>query len=243
MGPDDVLKIAVLNPKGGCGKTTLVTNLAAMYAARGWAPTIYDFDAQGYSTRWLAQRPASRPVIRGVVAHQPVEEQPAISTDSRVALLDLPAAVPQNELHEYTYVADNVLIPVMPSPMDVFAATRLVAELLLDMQLDRREQKLAVVANRVRKNTRSFMMLMRFLTSLKIPLIATLRDSQNYVHAATAGIGVCELPAYKARADLGQLTEVLNWLDRRQEARQRDGEIELEFRSLVQDNEPDYIVS
>jgi hypothetical protein len=56
---------------------------------------------------------------------------------------------------------------------------------------------------------------MRFLTSLKIPLIATFRDSQNFVQAAAAGIGVCELPKYRAHQDVPQIERVVSWLDRR----------------------------
>jgi chromosome partitioning protein len=104
---------------------------------------------------------------------------------------------------------------VQPSEIDVYAATRFIAELLLDVQLDRSEKRLAIVANRVRSTTRSYQMLMRFLTSLKIPLIATLRDSQTYVQAAAQGIGVCEMPAYRVKEDVAQLETIVAWIERR----------------------------
>ena len=56
-------------------------------------------------------------------------------------------------------------------------------------------------------------MLLRFLTTLQISLIAVLRDSQNYVHAAGLGIGICEMPAYKVQNDLPQLKLIIDWLD------------------------------
>ena len=136
-------------------------------------------------------------------------------------IVDLPAGIPHEHLHAYTYAADSVLLPILPSDIDIHSATRFIAELLLDAQLDRREQKLAIVANRVRSNTKSYQMLMRFLGSLKIPLIASLRDSQNFVQASAFGIGVCELPRHKVEADLAQLNAIVGWLDRRRFARQR----------------------
>ena len=235
MGPDDVLKIAVLNPKGGCGKTTLATNLAALYAARGWLPTLLDLDPQGFGARWVERRPNALPEIHGIAANRQKETPRSLDSRCRVAIFDLPAALPHDELHAYTYAADSVLIPVMPSAIDVHSAARLIAELLLDQQLDRRDHKLAIVANRVRKNTRSFVMLTRFLSSLKIPLISVLRDSQNYVYAASQGRGICDLPPYRRREDMTQISAVLDWLDDRQEARLRDIEIGQDFQHLMDD--------
>jgi chromosome partitioning protein len=105
------------------------------------------------------------------------------------------------------------LIPVLPSDIDIFSASRFIAELLLDVALDRRDRKLAIVANRVRQNTRSWQMLRRFLSSLKIPMIAALRDTQNYVQAAAQGIGIFELPAYQAKKDIEPMNAIVNWLD------------------------------
>jgi chromosome partitioning protein len=219
-GPDNLHKILVVNPKGGSGKTTLATNLASAYASRGPPPTLIDFDPQGFCLRWLDKRPKDRPAIHGLQARteagsakEPIV--PEIPSDSSIAILDLPAGVPHTQLHNYTYLADSILLPIMPSEIDVHSATLFIAELLLDVQLDRREQKLAIVATRVRNNTRSYQMLLRFLTSLRIPLIAVLRDSQNFVHCTAQGIGICELPAHRAKDDLGALSAIVGWLDRR----------------------------
>jgi chromosome partitioning protein len=57
---------------------------------------------------------------------------------------------------------------------------------------------------------------MRFLASLDIPLVATLRDSQNFVRAAENGVGVCEMPRWQAWPDLAQLERLMHWLDGRQ---------------------------
>jgi chromosome partitioning protein len=215
---DNLHKIVILNPKGGCGKTTLATNLATYYATRGPAPALIDCDPRGFSTRWLHKRPANRAEIYGIPAHENTEQIAAnlhkqIRPGTEHAIFDLPGGVDHNQLHGITYDANSILIPVMPSAIDVYAASRFIAELLLVAQFDPRDRQLAVVANRTRQNTKSYQMLMRFLTSLKIPIIAVLRDSQNYVHAAGQGIGIYEMPAYRVSKDIAQLDLIINWLD------------------------------
>ena len=220
IAPDrgNLHKIVVLNPKGGCGKTTLATNIAAYYAMHGPAPTLVDFDSQGFSMRWLQKRPDNRPQIYGAGANQ--HEMQGRQTvhlqtrpDTEKLIIDLPAGLNADELQDVTYDAGSILIPVLPSTIDVNCASRFIAELLLVAQIDRRSRQLAVVANRTRQNTKSYQMLLRFLTALQIPLIAVLRDSQNYVHAAGLGVGICEMPAYKVQKDLPQLKLIIDWLD------------------------------
>lgn len=216
-GADGLKKIVLINPKGGCGKTTLATNLASFYALRGSRPTIIDCDPQGYCVRWLEQRPADRPLCYGIEGYSADPPEPIeVPSDSGVVIVDLPSAIPSEDLHAYTYLADSILLPIAPSAIDVFSASRFIAELMLDVQLDRSEQKLAIVANRVKSRTRSFEMLRKFLTSLRIPMIATLRDSQVYVHAAAQGLGICELPPYLVRNDLPQMNAITRWLDRKE---------------------------
>jgi chromosome partitioning protein len=218
-GAGDLHKIVVLNPKGGSGKTTLATNLASLFAVRGATPTLIDCDPQGFCMRWLQKRPPDRPAIYGIQADEGLFETTEpfaldIRPDSRVAIFDLPAGIAHERLHACTYMADRVVLPIMPSAIDVHSATRFIAELLLDAQLDRSERKLAIVANRVRSRTISYQMLMRFLTTLRIPLIATLRDSQSFVHASASGIGLCEMPGHRAGFDLLQLNALAAWLER-----------------------------
>ena len=214
-GSDDLHKVVLINPKGGCGKTTLATNLASFFALRGSQPTIIDCDPQGYCIRWLEKRPSDRAGCYGIEGYAANAKEPIeVPPDSKLAIIDLPAAIPYADLHAYTHMADSILLPIVPSAIDVYAASRFVAELMLDVQLDRNERKLAIVANRVNSRTRSYEMLKRFLTSLRIPMIATLRDSQVYVHAAASGLGIFELPSHLVKNDLPQFSAITQWLDR-----------------------------
>jgi len=216
---DNLHRIVVVNPKGGSGKTTLATNIAGYYAVRGPAPTLLDCDPQGFSMRWLDKRPGSRPQVYGIAANAETGQGIDFSNlqvrpDSEKLIIDSPAGLSPDDLFDVTYDAGSILIPVQPSEIDVFCASRFIAELLLGAQIDRRDSRLAIVANRTRQNTRSYRMLMRFLTSLRIPIIAVLRDSQNFVHAAADGISIHELPAYKTKKDIAQMDLIVNWLDR-----------------------------
>jgi chromosome partitioning protein len=109
--------------------------------------------------------------------------------------------------------------------MDTHAASRIIADLLLVAKINRNERKLAVVANRTRKNTKSFAQLMRFLDSLGIPIISVLRDSQNFVHAAEQGIGILEMQPSRVREDAEQIERIVKWLDGWEQRRQRGLEI------------------
>lgn len=215
---DNLNKIVILNPKGGCGKTTLATNLASYYAVRGPVPTIMDCDPQGSTMGWLGKRPPSCPPIHGIAAYKRTMQatrswQLRVPGDTQTLIVDSAASINHDDLREVTRDTSNILVPVLPSAIDIHAASRCIADLLLIAKIDRRDRKLAVVANRTRKNTKSFDKLMRFLDSLGIPIIAVLRDSQNYVQAAETGIGICELPPHKVKKDIEQIERIVQWLD------------------------------
>jgi chromosome partitioning protein len=215
---DDLQRIVVLNPKGGCGKTTIATNLASYYSLRGAMPALLDFDPQGASMRWLEKRSRLRPPIHGVAAYRNSMSvtrtwQQRVPHETRQVIVDTPAGLEGSRIHDLIYDASNLLIPVLPSPIDIRYAARFIAELLLVSQLDRQQVKVGIVANRTRKNTRSLRQLMRFLNSLKIPVVAILRDSQNFVSAADDGIGIAELPKHKTELDSVQMSKLIGWLD------------------------------
>ena len=104
-------------------------------------------------------------------------------------------------------------MPVLPSDIDIHAASRCIADLLLVAKIKRAENRIGVIANRVRKNTLMFQALMRFLEKLEIPIVATMRDSQNYVRAAELGVGLHEMKPYLVKEDMGQWETLLAWLE------------------------------
>ena len=167
---------------------------------------------------WLDRRPGDLPAIHGIAAFKKNMQatrswQLRVPNDTVNLLVDSPASVDDDDLRELTRDSTSILVPVLPSSMDIHAASRCIADLLLVAKVDRRERKLAVVANRTRKNTKSFAKLMRFLDSLGIPIIAVLRDSQNFVHAAEQGMGICDMQPSRVKQDREQIEKIVSWLD------------------------------
>jgi chromosome partitioning protein len=211
-------RIVVLNPKGGSGKTTLAINLAAYFAARGDNTLLIDRDPQGSSTRWLRKRKTPQAAINGIATFER-DSRTTLSWQMRVPegtskiVVDSPAAVEARAMPELVRDSQKVIVPVLPSDIDIHAASRCIADLLLVAKIKRAENRIGVVANRVRKNTLMFQALMRFLEKLDIPVVATIRDSQNYVRAAEQGVGIHEMKSYVVREDLAQWESLLNWLE------------------------------
>ena len=212
------LKFVVLNPKGGSGKTTIATNLAAYYAAHEKFPVLQDLDAQASSTRWLAKRTERMPRIHGISPYNvPAKVTRTfamrIPPEADRIVVDTPAALNKHQLADYTSDADRIIVPVLPSDIDIQAVTRSIADLLLNGKIQRNENRLAVVANRVKRNTVMFKSLMRFLDSLKIPVVAVLRDSQAYVKAAESGIGLHEMKGARFKVDQAHWVSLIDWLE------------------------------
>lgn len=214
-------KIVVLNPKGGSGKTTIAINLASYFAVSGLKPTLMDMDAQGSSTRWLGKRAKGLPLIHGIAGYERNSRvtrsfATRLPVDTERLLVDTAAALEPQRLPDITRNATAVLVPVLPSDIDIHAAAKCIADLLLIAKIRREEQRIAVIANRVKKNTLIYRSLIKFLESLNIPVIATLRDSQNYIRAAESGAGLFEMKPYLVREDLEQWLPLLGWLGQRQ---------------------------
>jgi len=204
-------KIMVLNAKGGCGKTTLATNIASFYASRGDKVTLADCDPQGSSIEWLQARNTERfNEIAGIKAWK-TPTKPAKDTDYLV--IDAPAAIHGREMSELIKRVESIIIPVLPSPIDIRAATHFIHDILLNAKVSRKQTRLAVVANRVRENTLIYDKLERFLKHLDIPMIGTLRDTQNYIRAAERGIGIFEMAPSAVEQDVEQWRSITRWLN------------------------------
>jgi len=202
--------VMVLNTKGGCGKSTLATNIAVFFAREGQQVCIADYDPQQSSLDWLAQRPADLPVIKGVRAFEEGVRNVPRSTD--ILVIDAPARVHGTELNELVRRAETIVVPVLPSSIDMKASQHFMTELLEIGKVSRRQARLALVANRVREHTLIYEELDQYLSKLKVPYLGCLREAQNYVRAYARGMGVLELPEYLASPDWKQWEPIGEWL-------------------------------
>lgn len=220
----DVQRIVVINGKGGCGKTTVSTNLAVWYAHEGYAPALFDHDPQTSSTRWLQGRPASLPAIHGVSVQERQSLgvtrswQLRVPAETRRIIDDTPAGLAGLDIADHVQGADVILIPVLPSSIDIGAGADFIRDLLLKsgIRRDRRSARVGIIANRIKEHTVALQSLERFLQSLRIPVVARLRDTQSYLHAAEQGQGINELRT-QSRAverELRAWRGLVDWLDK-----------------------------
>ena len=201
--------IMVLNAKGGCGKSTLATNLAAYYATeKGKKVTLADYDPQQSSLDWLERRPERVAPIYGVPGYKSgLRGMPRVT---EVLIMDAPARCHGKELSTLVKHAETIIVPVLASSIDMQAATRFLEEL---KPVTQKRAKVAVVANRIKENTLIFEDLDEYLDEMRTPYVGAFRDAQNYIRAYTRGLGIHELPSYLAWPDWDQWEELVSYLN------------------------------
>ena len=202
--------IMVLNAKGGCGKSTLATNIASYFATEGASVALADYDPQRSSLDWLARRPEDRPEIVGVAAYEDGLRHVPRSAD--IVVVDAPARSHGKELTDLVKHAETIIVPVLPSTIDMQASTAFIEELRNVGKVQRKQVRIGTVANRVRDNTLIWGDLDEYLTKARVPYIAALREAQNYVRAYTRGLGIFELPEYLAWPDWEEWEPLTAWL-------------------------------
>ena len=207
--------ILVLNPKGGCGKSTLATNIAGYFALQGKRVALADCDQQGSSRDWLAVRPER---LAKIELAELKNDTLQVGKSTEILVMDSPAGLHDKKLVNIARAAQTVVIPVLPSPIDIRAAEHFLGELVALRNRIGRKIKIATVANRVREDTIAAAKLEYYLEKLKlpnggkIPFMTVLRASQNYIYAAGSGLTIFELAPSKTYYDREQWGPLLRWL-------------------------------
>ena len=225
--------VLIANPKGGCGKTTIATNLASYCAARGYTTALFDYDRQASCSRWVKARPSGRPAVHCVAAFEPPPVgvtrswQMRVPQQTRYVITDTPAGYGMADIEDRVAETDVILIPVLPSPIDIHSTADFIRDLLLKGKARSHNTRLAIVTNRTRIRTRAVDKLERFLDQLDIPVIARIRDTQHYVSATERGLGIHELDERDAYRDREIWAGLFDWLDNN-----RGGFAEFEYARL-----------
>ncbi|WP_287965780.1 ParA family protein [Diaphorobacter sp.] len=201
--------VAVANPKGGVGKSTLATNIAGYYASRGHAVVLGDVDRQQSARLWLQQRPAAaHPIGAWDVEPDRFDKPPKHATH---AVLDTPAGLHGWRLKDMLKLADRIIVPLQPSVFDIFATRQFLDELAAH----RRSAgvPIGIVGMRVDARTIAADKLHAFVDSLGLPVLGYLRDTQNYIHLAAHGLSLFDLSPGRVARDLEQWQGICAWLD------------------------------
>lgn len=201
--------IVVANPKGGVGKSTLSTQVAGYFASRGHAVMLGDADRQQSSRLWLAQRPAAaRPITTWDISADLIARPPKGTSH---VVLDTPAGLHGWRFNDVLKMADKLLIPLQPSVFDIFATRAFLDEVARNKHGDKLQ--VALVDMRVDTRTLAAAKLQDYVDSLSVPMLAMLRDTQNYVHLAAHGLTLFDVAPGRVEKDLEQWQPICRWLE------------------------------
>lgn len=200
--------VMVANPKGGAGKTTLVSNVAGYLANQGRSVCVCDLDRQQSALRWLGFRSPALPSIEGHYAGNSAAAR--LPSGHDWVVVDAPAGLQGYQLADYMRSVDKVIVPVVPSVFDMAATEDFLN--LVRTQLRGVGAKVGIVAMRVDPRTRAASMLEEFLRHFDLPILAYLRSTQHYVNVAAAGASLFDPPRSRYRRDIEQWDLLLRWL-------------------------------
>jgi chromosome partitioning protein len=202
--------IAVVNRKGGSGKSTFAAHVAAWCAQLGHAVMLGDVDKQQSSRSWLRRRPASLPVIAPWAVDQNTLKVP--SGISHV-VLDTPGGLHGFELARIVMFADAIVMPVCASMFDRESAAQCHAELSALPRVANGRCRVGAVGMRIDGRTQGAAVLREWAQAIGVPFIGTLRETQLYSRVLERGLTMFDIAATQAAADLQQWQPILEWLN------------------------------
>lgn len=201
--------VVVANPKGGVGKSTLSTHVAGYFASQGHDVMLGDADRQQSSRLWLKLRPPeARPISTWEVSADLLVRPPRNATH---VVLDTPAGLHGWRFKDVLKMADKVLIPLQPSIFDIYATRDFLNQLAEQRHAD--ALSVGLVGMRVDERTIAAEKLHEFVSTLGLPVVGFLRDTQNYIHLAARGLTVFDVGSSRLQKDLAQWKPICRWLD------------------------------
>jgi len=213
-------RILIINGKGGCGKTTIATNLAVAYANADHKVALMDNDPQGSSSYWAEQRDASLPAVHLIPANRRTSMYQTQVFQNRLPpgvdriIIDGHSNARDRDLELLLKQTDVILIPMQPSCIDIQAGSRFITELLTHRLYRSAPRPVGVIANRVQPNTQTHAKLKHFLACLDVPTVATFRDSPVYMEAAEVGKGIVDMiDSRAARKETPAWWDLMRWID------------------------------
>ncbi|CAO3423309.1 nucleotide-binding protein [Azospirillum doebereinerae] len=205
-----MLTILVANIKGGCGKTTVATHLAAASAAAGLPTALADVDRQRSSLGWLERRPAKAPALVGLDWAKDVADAPR---GTKRLVIDAPAALKTRQIEDLVKMADVIVLPVLPGAFDEQATQRFLGKLEELKSIAKNRKSVAVVGNRMRARTKAADRLDQFLGGIGHKVVTRLRDSQIYADSAASGLSLFDMPGKRAAEHRGDWGPLLAYID------------------------------
>ena len=219
--------ISVINPKGGVGKTTISLNLGLFLSSQNKKVFFVDCDPQASLFDWLERRhkSLSQQVCKKINLTDLNKEDllshfnHSDADKDNIYLLDCPASLNDTDLSTLLSLSDFLLIPINPSPVDLRALGHFFFKLAAHEEYKIENKAVGLIVNRVKNYTKLHQKMLNKIKSFNVPLITTIRDTQNYTLPATMGMGLFDLPQSRIKSDIVAWDTILNWLNENKLAR------------------------
>jgi len=205
-----MLTVLVTNTKGGCGKTTIATNLAGAFACANFKTVLADCDRQKSSLGWAKRRPGLAAEVTSVDWTRKITPLPQ---KTQRLIIDAPAALKRKQVEELVGMADMVVLPVLPSVFDENTTRKFLDRLDKLKPVRKGKRAVAVIGNRMRLRTKAAERLDDFLEDVGQRAVTVLRDSQFYGTAAMLGLSLFDYNDRRALNFLQDWRPLLTFID------------------------------
>lgn len=183
-------KILVVNSKGGCGKTTLATNLAVSFAARGADVALADADRQKSSLEWVKRRSKSMAPIKALNWAKAENIGEDKGRDLDVIIIDGPGGLRSELARSLIAEASDIVVPVLPSVFDWDATLKFLDGISEVKRVRKGKADIHVIANRVNRRSTQLGDLEETLSEKGYPVLCRIGDRVIYAREAARGNGI-----------------------------------------------------
>jgi chromosome partitioning protein len=204
--------VLVASSKGGAGKTTIATHLAAQSALDGLRTALVDADPQASSTRWAQKRSGLDSAVLAIDGTRRKGWRKHIPDDTQRVIVDGAAGAMADELEPFLETIDAVIVPVVPSTFDIEATVPFLDSLARHPRVRKGTLRVGLVGNKLKPWTNVSQQALDLLAQWPYPLVAQLRDSQGYVVTTALGKSLFDYHSIQVREHQADWQPLLKWL-------------------------------
>ncbi len=203
--------IVVASSKGGAGKSTLSTNLAAHFALQGKRTVLIDADRQKSATHWCEKRAGLESAVLPIDGSKKGWKK-NLPSQTDVVIVDSPAGAMGDDLEDFLELATAVLVPVLPSTIDLEATVPFLNSLATTARVKKGKLPVALVGNRLKPWTGASQQAITQIKAWPYPVVGELRDTQAYVLMVALGKSVFDYHSEQIRNHQADWAPIFKWL-------------------------------